>query len=686
MKKGIKLQTKTQMSMIFIIVFVVVVIFLIGQKVNKVNDEVVSIREKDLERSFASLEIACTIGEMQVAVEQYVGGNSSSKEGYETSHKEYQKRIGAFGNIDDTHPTYKDVQLVKQQVNAYHQQVSQLFHLYIPEQEVDAKAKIERLVAGEYKSLTQALSQVDGQVKVSNRNNQREYYEALGAHGQNMQLQLQRYLADASDASKLFGEEAQLFEEAYTKLMEKPIRGAEEALGKVKEHFDRLQGQAAEAFALYEPSSKVKARAIQEKMSNEEYAVLKEAIGRISVENTAETKAILTTIVDDLQGMKQGITQGIIIIIMMGILSRMVVKYVIIRPINKLSDNLQSIAEGEGDLTVQISARSKDEIGALSYYFNGFVAKLRELMKSVIESTDGLLVKTEAINTSVAGASEAMVAIGGYVQGITSVLQENAAVVQETAASIEEITSSAAVVSERAEEVVRASNHVLGVAEDGSAKLAGVRDVFEKVQQSSNEIKGTLESLVVHSKDIGKVVEIITGIADQVNLLSLNASIEAARAGEYGMGFAVVADEIRKLAEESRKSARGIEEILLQITDKTEEVSVVVEKERHFIAESNQHMEETEIAFLQILESTRDVGERMTRIAHTIEAQSEATDEVSKAINEMSVGAQEGAETITNINDYVEQQVALLKGIKQAVDESQILFADLTSQTSKFKI
>ncbi|HXZ08087.1 MAG TPA: methyl-accepting chemotaxis protein [Paraburkholderia sp.] len=274
-------------------------------------------------------------------------------------------------------------------------------------------------------------------------------------------------------------------------------------------------------------------------------------------------------------------------------------------PLRQVSNGMQDIASGDGDLTQRLPVTSGDEVGVLAAQFNAFVEKLNGVLLNIRDGSESLRVATGEIS---AGNAD-----------LSARTEQQAAALQETAASMEELTSAVKQNADHAREATALANNASEVARRSN-------DVVERVV-------GTMSDISESSNRIADITGIIEGIAFQTNILALNAAVESARAGEYGRGFAVVASEVRSLAQRSSSAAKEIKELIGASVDKIRQGSELA-------GEAGKTMSEVTIAVGQV-----------TTIMGEIAA---ASDEQSRGIAQVNLA-------ITQMDDVTQQNAALVE-------------------------
>ncbi|EQB40615.1 methyl-accepting chemotaxis protein [Sulfurimonas hongkongensis] len=335
-----------------------------------------------------------------------------------------------------------------------------------------------------------------------------------------------------------------------------------------------------------------------------------------------------------------------------------ITKVLILSPLDELSGIAKEISSGRGDLTKRLVEKSNDEIGKTSNYFNSFIEKVQDMVSKVMLSGQKTYEDVEGVTKNLIEINERMSQERGFLHKATGLGVD----VQN-------------ILKESLDDAIKTSNKVnlavenLSAAHDDIIKLvASVNNVSEK----ENEIAQSLAQLSKDAQNVKSVLNIIVEIADQTNLLALNAAIEAARAGEHGRGFAVVADEVRKLAERTQSSLSEINAT----------INVIVQS----IVDSSTQIDINAKSVVQLVEHTTNVQDKILESSEYIQeaaVMARNSEAVSKNL------AQNTRNIIKNINDVDElstQNKGSLEQIELKVKTVQGSAHDLNEQLGLFKV
>ena len=355
------------------------------------------------------------------------------------------------------------------------------------------------------------------------------------------------------------------------------------------------------------------------------------------------------------------------------------------KPIRNIVAQLRLVAAG--DLTSKdIVVQSKDEIGQLADNTNSMKHSLRELIKQLKESSEHTAETSEQLAVSADQSNQTSVVITESIQAVAEGAADQAEMVTESTEALDEVAQGVQQIAEASATISEKASSTLNKAQTGKESVEKNITQMNTIQQSVQNSDELTKSLIVRSQDIVKILEVITSIADQTNLLALNAAIEAARAGEHGKGFAVVADEVRKLAEESQRSSQEIASIVTIIQEEIEQTSesmnaVMNEVESGVLIANNSRE-----LFMEILELTYDVSDNITNMSATSEEISAGAEEVSASFNQIATITKNTKASTQEVAAASEEQLAGIEEISSAAQSLKNLAAELEKTITKFTI
>jgi methyl-accepting chemotaxis protein len=354
------------------------------------------------------------------------------------------------------------------------------------------------------------------------------------------------------------------------------------------------------------------------------------------------------------------------------------------RPLIRMVGVARKMAEG--DLTLDVKVKNRDEVGELAQAFNHMSGKLNAMMRQVLESSSQLASSSEEIS-----ASAEQLASGS--QNQASTLEETSASIEELSASVEQVAehaqSQAASVEESSSSTQQLQATVEQVSQTMSTVLKTARDAMDKAREgaeSVTKVVDAIKSISESSEKIAGIVNVISDIADQTNLLALNASIEAARAGEHGRGFAVVADEVSKLADRSASS--------------TKEIGALIGDSGKSVATGVQIAEATLKAMDMIIDGSKKTGQMIEALSGDLqqglngikevgkaaESISEMSQSISAATEQQSTNSKQVSKAIENVNELTQQAASAAEEMSAATVELSGLAQKLQGLVEQFKL
>jgi methyl-accepting chemotaxis protein len=313
------------------------------------------------------------------------------------------------------------------------------------------------------------------------------------------------------------------------------------------------------------------------------------------------------------------------------------------QPLEELKNGLKDIARGEGDLTRRLVVRSNDEIGQTAGIFNEMMENFNGLVRQVGASAAEVSAKSHELS-----AAAIRVTAGSLLQNEKS---------QFAASAVENMVGSIESISHSTEHVHQQSQDSLRRAGEGNRSLGQFQSEMQNVEQAVNLMSNSVNDFVRNTEAINKMTQEVKGIAEQTNLLALNAAIEAARAGEAGRGFAVVADEVRKLAEKSARSASEIDAITDTLSAQSINVKKAINEGLGYIASS----QKTVNSVASILEATNG---SVSEVGRGLDAIAVATDEQRRVSREVADNIEAIANMARQNNGDVERTAAAAQSLE----------------------
>jgi len=342
------------------------------------------------------------------------------------------------------------------------------------------------------------------------------------------------------------------------------------------------------------------------------------------------------------------------ILLSLGALSLMVQRYVLV-PVFKIKDYMNLLANG--DFSRELECDSKDEFGAMA----ADAEKISTQLGAVIH-------QMQKVSDRLAANAGGLASIN---DGNLHLLNNQQTETSQVATAMKEMTAAVQDVSRSASETAHQATEADQLASRGGQTVEQVVSAIQQLTGEVREIDGIIASVDSHSIEIGSVLDVIQGIAEQTNLLALNAAIEAARAGEQGRGFAVVADEVRSLATRTKDSTKEIQEVIERLQKGTNKAVVAIRQGEHKASETQELAEHAGNALRQITEAVSQISDANTQIASAVEQQGIVAEEVNG--------------NVLSISDKSNMVLESGKATAQTSQELLVVAEELTELGNRFK-
>ena len=412
------------------------------------------------------------------------------------------------------------------------------------------------------------------------------------------------------------------------------------------------------------------------------YMPLKDQNGSIiGMLYTGANQSILASLTQSL------FTQFAIVLVIVIMLSVILV-LVFTRKINKRLNALKSAFEsaGNGDMTIEVSDKTGDELSELSVYYNKMRMKLNDTIQTVQQSALQLASASQQLSAGAEETNQASEKITEAVQQIANGAQDQITRIENSESSLKQASADIRDISANTAAIADKGQLAQSKADIGQKEIANVQAQMDAIHQSIQKSGEIIHQLDGRSKQIEQILSVITQIADQTNLLALNAAIEAARAGEQGKGFAVVADEVRKLAEESQQSAGQISKLIIEIQKDMNRSARSVEHVKTEAAEGVTMIQHTRDAFKEIAAATGEISAEISDLSASVTNISASAHQINDSFAANTADIKESTKNTRQAAALTEEQFAAMEEITAASETLSQLAEELTGIISQFKM
>lgn len=352
-------------------------------------------------------------------------------------------------------------------------------------------------------------------------------------------------------------------------------------------------------------------------------------------------------------------------------------------PIKDLMGALERLSTG--DFTVQLKT-SDDELGQVNAKFNSMVNQIKELVTTIKSVSEQSAEQSEFLFSAVESNNNNSTTITNNIAEMSDSVSKQSTSISESVISLQEISSGVTTIADNTSELSDISLQMKEQSERGNQNVEQVIEQMNSINTSVKNSVNTIEKLQNRSQEIGQIVQVITEIASQTNLLSLNASIEAARAGEHGRGFAVVADEVKKLSEESRNSADQIIELIRYIQDETAYAMQAISEGERNVVKGIEVVKETGALFKGMYIATDSVTSQIQEVSAATQEMVAETEQITASIEQLAVLAERNSNVSDEIRSSTEKQQASFAKIFDSAEQMKQVSGRLETLVDKLRV
>jgi len=357
----------------------------------------------------------------------------------------------------------------------------------------------------------------------------------------------------------------------------------------------------------------------------------------------------------------------------------------ITKPIAGLEEHAVQLADGNLHLE-DLPVESADEIGSLTQAFNKMSNNLRNLIAKMAETSEQVAASSEELTANAHQSADASVHVAETVGEVSISMGEQLENIDNAKKNVDTVFTDITAMAGKARTITETSGQTAEAAVKGAALMESAVKRMGNIENSVMESADVVKKLGENSQQIGQIVESISAIAEQTNLLALNAAIEAARAGEHGRGFAVVADEVRKLAEQSQESAEQIRNRILSIQKDTEGAVQSMQAGTQEVKTGADAIREVGEQFAEILSMVNGIKSQLDEINASVTTVSTGAGEIVKAVDSIDAISRKTSENTQTISAATEEQSASNEEIAAASQALANMASDMQGAIGKFKL
>ncbi len=343
-------------------------------------------------------------------------------------------------------------------------------------------------------------------------------------------------------------------------------------------------------------------------------------------------------------------------------------------------------AVAAGDLTRTVEVETQDEVGVLSQNFNTMVVELRKLVRHVHELSQTLAASSEELTASAEQSSEVSHQVAQAITEVAAGTSKQLSAVNDASAVVEEVSASSEEVAATAETITGLSHKSTAATINGSSAIERAVQQMGNIGEGSKAVNVAVEKLADSSRQIGEIVNVISGIAGQTNLLALNAAIEAARAGEQGRGFAVVAEEVRKLAEQSESAAKEITTLIAQNHTDIQKAVQAMEVSSSSVKVGIDVVNAAGVTFREISQLTDEVSTQIAGISSAIGEIAKGSERIVLSVRDIETVSKDSAGQSQSVSAAAEEMTASMTEISSSSQSLAKMAQELQVAVDQFRV
>lgn len=391
-----------------------------------------------------------------------------------------------------------------------------------------------------------------------------------------------------------------------------------------------------------------------------------------------------TQVYASMDSYKKKVIMTTLIILLVSIIIVYLFTYYLVKPLKDLINNVSKV--GKGELTIDLHTKRKDEIGALTVAFQQMMDNLKLIIQNILDNSVRLKDTSNQLFNNTNEVKEGNQQIAITMTGLLDGADGQVGAANQVSQTMNNFTTQIQEASDKGTELSHSSNKVIELTNSGYHLMSESEEQMDTIHQGVMESIEKVKGLDLQTKEISKLVQVIQEIADQTNLLALNAAIEAARAGEHGKGFAVVADEVRKLAEQVTGSIGSIVGIVEGVETESNETVIALQHSYSQVAEGTKKIKSTRETFNEINQSVLDMQTQILHISENLNVIFKQGEEINHSLEHVVLIAEESSSGVDQVSASIQQSTSVMDEIVVSSESVAKLAEELNRSVEHFKL